>query len=69
MCFHLQEVDGAALGLLKRSDIVGPPLGGMLGVKKLGVALKLFREIRDLLLHGNADNYVDPYEERPFHRL
>ncbi|BFY99217.1 hypothetical protein BsWGS_02257 [Bradybaena similaris] len=62
------EVDGAALGLLRRSDVVGPPLGGMLKVKKLGVALKLFRDIRDLLFQGNADNYVDPYEERAFSR-
>ena len=64
-----QELDGVSLGLLKRSDIVGPPLGGTLGVKKLGRALKLFRDIRDLLYHGNADNYVDPYEERPFARF
>ncbi|XP_012938834.1 uncharacterized protein LOC101856808 isoform X2 [Aplysia californica] len=62
------ELDGAALALLKRSDIVGPPLGGMLGIKTLGVALKLFRDIRDLLYQGNADNYMDPYEEKPFHR-
>lgn len=64
----LQDLDGAALALLRRSDIVGPPLGGILKVKKLGVALKLFRDIRDLLYQGSADNYVDPYEERAFIR-
>ncbi|CAL1541556.1 unnamed protein product [Lymnaea stagnalis] len=62
------DLDGTALGLLKRSDIVGPPLGGILKVKKLGVALKLFRDIRDLLYQGNSDNYLDPYEEKPFLR-
>ena len=63
-----QELDGAALALLKRSDIIGPPLGGMLGIKKLGIALKIFRDIRDLLYQGNSVNYVDPYEEKPFFR-
>ncbi|CAG5117281.1 unnamed protein product [Candidula unifasciata] len=62
------DLDGAALGLLRRSDVVGPPLGGLLKVKKLGVALKLFRDIRDLLYQGNVDNYMDPYEERAFLR-
>lgn len=61
-------MDGTALGLLRRSDIVGPPLGGILRIKKLGVALKLFRDIRDLLYQGNAENYLDPYEERAFMR-
>ncbi|KAK3803858.1 hypothetical protein RRG08_029450 [Elysia crispata] len=63
-----QDIDGSALGLLRRSDIVGPPLGGILQVKKLGTALKLFRDIRDLLYQGHSNNYVDPYEERPFLR-
>ncbi|RUS85174.1 hypothetical protein EGW08_007078 [Elysia chlorotica] len=62
------DIDGPALGLLRRSDIVGPPLGGILQVKKLGTALKLFRDIRDLLYQGHSSNYVDPYEERPFLR-
>ncbi|KAH9515401.1 hypothetical protein Btru_014368 [Bulinus truncatus] len=62
------DLDGTALGLLRRSDIVGPPLGGILKVKKLGTALKLFRDIRDLLYHGHAENYFDPYEEKPFLR-
>ncbi|GFO19292.1 histone acetyltransferase kat6b-like [Plakobranchus ocellatus] len=62
------EMDGAALGLLKRSDIVGPPLGGILQIKKLGRALKLFRDIRDLLYQGHSSNYVDPYEEKSFFR-
>ncbi|XP_059176720.1 uncharacterized protein LOC131956280 [Physella acuta] len=62
------DLDGTALGLLRRSDIVGPPLGGILHIKKLGVALKLFRDIRDLLYQGNAENYLDPYEERAFMR-
>ncbi|GFR84184.1 histone acetyltransferase KAT6B-like [Elysia marginata] len=63
------DIDGSALGLLRRSDVVGPPLGGILQVKKLGTALKLFRDIRDLLYQGHSNNYVDPYEERPFSRL
>lgn len=63
------DIDGSALGLLKRSDIVGPPLGGILQIKKLGTALKLFRDIRDLLYQGHSSNYVDPYEERPFLRF
>ncbi|KAI8787076.1 histone acetyltransferase KAT6B [Biomphalaria glabrata] len=62
------DLDGTALGLLRRSDIVGPPLGGILKIKKLGVALKLFRDIRNLLYQGNVDNYLDPYEEKPFLR-
>lgn len=66
--FFPQEMDGAALCLLRRSDIVGPPAGGMLKIAKLGIALRLFRDIRNLLFLGNADNYSDPYEERAFLR-